>query len=160
MKPYSPTWKHYDMYEWDAICGVSPDLRRHSGKFSWNKYGVCTNPHVFGVGSCKKNWRVGIFTAQRPDGTWSSGKDILFTVCGRSGLPSNLHGDTWKDEDAAIIAELESASSMIREFLKYHGKESSTPCEGALRQALGICEGELARRSSPKLPTYTQLSLF
>lgn len=157
---FTPAWKGYDMYDWDAICGVSPDLRRHTGKPIWNDNWVCVNPRVWGIGSGRLNWRIAIFTARTPEGRWSHSHDVQFVTCGIAGLPSRMaNRSAFDTEDDAILAELRFCEGWVARQLKwYEGRQWAS--NAAMQQALNLIRTEIDRRSKPKAPVYVQLTLF
>lgn len=153
-----PAWKEYTIAEWDKLCGVSPDLRgKPADRFVFNSCGVCTNPHVLAIAG--KGWRIGIFTAQTPSGLWSHCRDISFPTSGVSGLPGRVAFNAEVTEDKARCAELEFAAAFVT--LNADAKKVSSPI--SKRDAdilLHLISEKLAELSAPRVPVYTQLSLF
>lgn len=153
-----PTWKTYDIAEWDKLCGVSPDLRgKRAPRFTFNENGVCTNPHVLGIAG--KGWRIGIFTAQTPSGLWAHGRDISFPTSGVGCLPGRLDFSAKMTEDKARLAELEYAAN----FVTKEADPRRVSCPISRRDAdilLRLISEKVAELSAPKAPVFTQLSLF
>lgn len=152
------TWREYTSAEWDKLCGVSPDLRhRETGRFVFNKNGVCINPHVLGLAA--RDWRIGIYTAKTPSGLWSHARDVSFNTAGWGAYPWRLSFDGKSSEDEARCAELHAIAAWVE--LNADQQKVSCPISGAhATAALSLIREKIDELSTPKLPIYTQLSLF
>lgn len=153
-----PGWKDYTCAEWDKLCGLSPDFRcRETGRFVFNENGVCINPNVLGV--LGRGWRISVCTAKDESGRWISGDDIAFSNAGHGRLPLSGDHDNFNDEKEAQLATLRMIGPWIEQWAD--PRWTSCPISGAhATDALRLIREKIDELSAPKLPTYTQLSLW
>lgn len=157
-EPGKPTWREYTSAEWYKLLGLPLDLiSKESGRFVFNESGVCINPNVLGV--VGRGWWISVCTAKDESGRWVSGDDISFSTAGHGCLPLSGDHNNFNDEKEAQLATLRMLGPWVERWAD--PRLTSCPISGAhATAALRLIREKIDELSAPKLPTYTQLSLW
>ena len=151
------TWKLYNIEEWEhGVAGCSPS-RRPLGRFVFNKSRVCINSNVLGL--VGKGWRIGILTARRPDGRWVAGEDISFLSAGAGYYPELDTCENFPEEKDAQRMQLQRVALWVERYANPEYISCPIPRNQA-NLALRLISEKLTEINGPRLPIYTQLSLF
>ena len=148
-----PTWKKCCAEEWHSGIELPPP----GDAFTFNKNGICTNPHV--LGAVGKGWRVGVYTARNEAGRWVYGLDLSFINAGLGYGASSNDRNHFHDEWGAQSAALRFVAAWVER--NANAKLSSCPIiPKEANECLRMVSLALDMVEPRRVPIYTQLSLF